>query len=103
MSEQWQASRFELSDDGIAVWTMTEPEIMNPLTPELNADFEALVARVHGNPDVKALIMAGEAGRFRPVGTSRAWCSANSMPTIPETGCSRPTNGSKVSTIWTAP
>jgi 2-(1,2-epoxy-1,2-dihydrophenyl)acetyl-CoA isomerase len=64
MSEQWQASRFELSDDGIAVWTMTEPEIMNPLTPELNADFEALVAGVHGNPDVKALIMAGEGRAF---------------------------------------
>jgi len=63
-TEQWDASRFELGDDGIAVWTMTEPEIMNPLTPQLDADFHRLVARVHGASDVKALILAGEGKAF---------------------------------------
>ena len=64
MAEQWQASRFELGDDGVAVWTMTEPEIMNPLTPELNADFNTLVDRVEGNDEIRALIIAGEGRAF---------------------------------------
>lgn len=64
MNEQWQASSFVLGDDGIAVWTMTEPKIMNPLTPELNSDFRTLVDRVQGNSDIRALIMAGEGKAF---------------------------------------
>lgn len=64
VTETWQASRFELAANGVATWTMTEPEIMNPLTPELSADFTTLVNRVQGDPDISALIMAGEGRAF---------------------------------------
>ncbi|WP_416897368.1 MAG: enoyl-CoA hydratase/isomerase family protein [Minwuia sp.] len=64
MAEQWQASKFELGEDGVALWTMTEPEIMNPLTPELHNDFDTLVDRVEGNEDIRALIIAGEGRAF---------------------------------------
>ncbi|WP_417515078.1 enoyl-CoA hydratase/isomerase family protein [Minwuia sp.] len=64
MTEQWKASKFELADNGVAIWTMTCPEIMNPLTDDLNSDFNTLVDRVQGNPDVRALIMAGEGRAF---------------------------------------
>jgi len=74
-TEQWKASRFELGDDGIAVWTMTEPEIMNPLTPELNSDFRTLTDRVQGNEDVRALILAGEGRAFSAGGNVKGMVS----------------------------
>ena len=64
MTHQYKSARFEIDGDGIARFTMCKPEIMNPLTDDLRDDFEAMVNAVEGNPDVKALILAGEGRAF---------------------------------------
>lgn len=64
MTHTFKAARFELGDDGIARFTMTRPDILNPLTDDLRHDLAAMVDAVEGNPAVKALIWAGEGRAF---------------------------------------
>lgn len=63
MSGSYKSVRFEIAD-GIARFTMNQPEILNPLTDDLKDDFIRMVDEVEGNEAVRVLIIAGEGRAF---------------------------------------
>ncbi len=63
MSEGYRSVRFEIAD-GIARFTMNRPEILNPLTEDLRADFKRMLDEVEGNEAVRVLVLAGEGRAF---------------------------------------
>ncbi|MDF1720656.1 MAG: enoyl-CoA hydratase/isomerase family protein [Minwuia sp.] len=64
MTHEFKATDFSIGEDGIARFTMTRGDIMNPLTEDLRSDFVAMLDQVQGNTDVKVLIIAGEGRAF---------------------------------------
>ena len=54
MTHEFKATSFAIGDDGVARFTMTRGDILNPLTQDLRNDFVAMLDQVQGNMDVKA-------------------------------------------------
>lgn len=45
--------------DGVAIWRLNQPELRNPLSAELKAEFTQAAAEFRDTPDQRALIITG--------------------------------------------
>ena len=70
MNKSFTDAIFEIDDNGIAVFTMNRPDVLNALTPELKNDLIRMLDRVQGNNDIYALILTG---------TGRAFCAGGNV------------------------
>ncbi len=70
MSDEFIDSTFEVDSNGIAIFTMNRPDVLNALTPDLKDDFIRMLDTVQGNDDIKALILTG---------TGRAFCAGGNV------------------------
>ena len=79
MSHTFTDAIFEVTG-GVARFTLNCPRKLNALTAELKNDFVAMLDQVEGNPQVKALIIAGE-GRAFSAGGDVSSMGASEKPT----------------------
>lgn len=54
---------FELRD-GVATYTMNRPDLRNALIDSIVADYQAVIARVQKDPEIRALVVTGAGGCF---------------------------------------
>jgi enoyl-CoA hydratase len=59
--------------DGVAVITVSAPEVKNALTPEMGAELAETCARVDANPAVGAAVVRGDGGTFCSGADRRRW------------------------------
>lgn len=55
----YSESQLQIHADGVAVFEHLRPEARNPLSMALRADYAAMVARLEGDPRVRALVLSG--------------------------------------------
>lgn len=72
MNAAYTDATFEINGDGIAVFTMNRPDLLNALTDEMKADYGRMLDAVESNDDIKALIIAGNGRAFSAGGNVKA-------------------------------
>jgi 2-(1,2-epoxy-1,2-dihydrophenyl)acetyl-CoA isomerase len=72
MSDSYTDATFTIDDNGVALFTMNRPDILNALTDDLKADYVRMLDNVQGNDAVKALIITGTGRAFSAGGNVKA-------------------------------
>jgi len=72
MSAAYTDATFAIDDNGVALFTMNRPDVLNALTDELKADYVRMLDTVQSNDAVKALIIAGNGRAFSAGGNVKA-------------------------------
>jgi 2-(1,2-epoxy-1,2-dihydrophenyl)acetyl-CoA isomerase len=72
VSDGYTDATFSIDDNGVALFTMNRPDILNALTDEMKAEFVRMLDTVQGNEDVKVLIVAANGRAFSAGGNVKA-------------------------------
>ncbi len=72
MSDVYTDATFNIDDNGVALFTMNRPDVLNALTDGMKADYLRMLDTVQGNDDVKALIITGTGRAFSAGGNVKA-------------------------------
>ena len=83
MSDSFTDATFKIDDQGIAVFTMNRPDVLNALTPDLKDDFIRMLELVQGNDEINALILTGK---------GRAFCAGGNVKEMGNSGQIQPEN-----------
>jgi 2-(1,2-epoxy-1,2-dihydrophenyl)acetyl-CoA isomerase len=84
MSEAYVDATFTIDDQGVALFTMNRPDLLNALTDAMKADFVRMLDTVQGNDAVRALIITG---------TGRAFSAGGNVRAMGDPERSKPVNG----------
>ena len=84
MSDTYTDATFAIDDNGVALFTMNRPDILNALTDDLKADYVRMLDTVQSNDAVKALIITG---------TGRAFSAGGNVKAMGDPERSKPVNG----------
>ena len=84
MSKDYTDATLDIDDNGIALFTMNRPDVLNALTDGMKTDFVRMLDTVQGNDDVKALIIAGN---------GRAFCAGGNVKSMGNPERAGPVNG----------
>ncbi len=72
MSDTYTDATFTIDGNGVALFTMNRPDVLNALTDELKADYMRMLDAVQGNDAVKVLIITGNGRAFSAGGNVKA-------------------------------